>query len=415
MEEAPKYSEFIPPESKDQENMIYPSNAKRSLSDVIFEDLEKPKRPLSIYNIFFQEERIRILEERGYATKDSVIEGQETQVQNDSKCNFSKEAIKKKRGRPRGKNYRKRKPHRMIGFQDLAKCISKRWQSKKKEYERLHGTMVEEKRQRYKEDMIAYKKKKQDILENLQTSETNSEVNRYDPFICQNEGKGKLTCSYEILHGREDNENSDLFFEIEPLNMFDKYGVWNECNALDIEKCTLDLQHHQHHNGYLSFPASNALCRDQSQMSVKKDSSYMDMTQSTRFANNEQFPIYVHPCNNSGPYRTNGQPSHNYDVSKHAATYHNLPPDYGTDSYHHSAMNGIHGGSMCYNSHGHFNQNQGPHLNQRSDNVPWYYKQHQSHYSTSVHSYSNTLPSKTCYVSQSKCFPWVENKNMQII
>jgi len=184
--------------------------------------------------------------------------------------------------------------------------------------------------------------------------------------------------------------------------MFDKYGVWNECNALDFEKCNLDLQHH---NGSLTFSASNALGRDQSQMFIKKDSSHMDMTQSTRFANYAQFPIYVHPCNNSGPYRTNGQPSHNYDVSKHTSTYHNSPPDYGTDSYHHSAMNGINGGSICYNSHGRFNLNQGPHLNQHSDDVPWHYKQHQSHYSTSVHSHSNTLPSKAFCGSQSKCFP----------
>jgi hypothetical protein len=92
---------------------------------------DKPKRPLSAYNIFFREERNRILEEIPEAD--------------------SKEESADGTGRKR-----KKRPHGKIGFESLAKVIGQRWQALTPDQvdyykKKAQGDMV-----RYKHEMDAY-------------------------------------------------------------------------------------------------------------------------------------------------------------------------------------------------------------------------------------------------------------------
>ena len=58
--------------------------------------------------------------------------------------------------------------------------------------------------------------------------------------------------------------------EIEPINIFDEYGVSNECNMLVFEKNTKELQNYQHHDGCFPLIASKNVSRDEYQMFEKK-------------------------------------------------------------------------------------------------------------------------------------------------
>jgi hypothetical protein len=108
---------------------------------------DRPKRPLSAYNIFFKEERNRILESlpvQPPKTEDSVesfVDGEGGQ----------KKRRKRKRKGPA--------PHGKIGFESLAKLIGKRWQELDEAEMSIYKGKAEEDMQRYKREMVEHKER----------------------------------------------------------------------------------------------------------------------------------------------------------------------------------------------------------------------------------------------------------------
>jgi len=115
----------------------------------------KPKRPLSAYNFFFRAERARILDSMSQAEEKSKNNNNtEEEAVSADDVKEEKEDTKKGKG---DKDYDqvgndgKKIPHGMIGFQNLAKLIGKRWKE-------LDAEGVEKYKQLADKDMIRYKK-----------------------------------------------------------------------------------------------------------------------------------------------------------------------------------------------------------------------------------------------------------------
>lgn len=106
---------------------------------------DKPKRPLSAYNLFFKDERANILQaipakgDEGEEEEDKKEEGEE---QDDDD---------RKKGRKR-----KKAPHGKIGFESLAKTIGERWQKLEPERLEHYKELAAEDMKRYKEQMEVF-------------------------------------------------------------------------------------------------------------------------------------------------------------------------------------------------------------------------------------------------------------------
>mmetsp|Transcript_4077 Transcript_4077/g.5339 ORF Transcript_4077/g.5339 Transcript_4077/m.5339 type:complete len:368 (-) Transcript_4077:217-1320(-) len=103
---------------------------------------DKPKRPLSAYNIFFKEERKRILE----SIPSKGEEGDDASKEEESEENVE---IDEKTG----KKKRKKTPHGKIGFENLAKIIGQRWQELKEDKIAYYKDLAAQDMKRYKEQM----------------------------------------------------------------------------------------------------------------------------------------------------------------------------------------------------------------------------------------------------------------------
>mmetsp|Transcript_11033 Transcript_11033/g.12620 ORF Transcript_11033/g.12620 Transcript_11033/m.12620 type:complete len:420 (+) Transcript_11033:75-1334(+) len=119
-----------------------------------------PKRPLSAYNIFFREERARILEEipctprKKKCKKERTTDSSpETVVSTACKVKSNddvEEANSNKQGL-------KKRPHGKIGFENLARTIAKRWKSLEAESISYYKKIANKDTMRYKEEMNKYR------------------------------------------------------------------------------------------------------------------------------------------------------------------------------------------------------------------------------------------------------------------
>lgn len=115
---------------------------------------DKPKRPLSAYNLFFKDERAIILAE---ITAARGSEG-ETEAKKESSDDEGADGNDEEKTKGRK---RKKPPHGKIGFESLAKTIGQRWQ-------KLEGERMEKYKKLAAEDMTRYKKQMEVFLTKLE-------------------------------------------------------------------------------------------------------------------------------------------------------------------------------------------------------------------------------------------------------
>jgi len=129
----------------------------------------KPKRPLSAYNIFFRDERANIL--AGIPDKDEEDE-EDDDDDNDGLDGPKKKSSGKKRKRP---------PHGKIGFESLAKIVGQRWKELKPDELAKYKKLADVDMVRYRAEMESYVAKQREGLEQSREHLDN---------LVDNDGKG---------------------------------------------------------------------------------------------------------------------------------------------------------------------------------------------------------------------------------
>jgi len=127
----------------------------------------KPKRPLSAYNIFFKDERQKILagipDKKGEGGEN---EEEDSKVKKEEGGGEAKEGeAKEGDGKKGGGKKRKRVPHGKIGFESLAKIVGQRWKELPPEELESYKKRAEQDMKRYRKEMEAYVQKQREGLE----------------------------------------------------------------------------------------------------------------------------------------------------------------------------------------------------------------------------------------------------------
>ena len=117
---------------------------------------DMPRRPLSAYNLFFSEERERILKE--IERKEKKEEGKE--VEDDEEENKKNQERPKALLRPLIPSQKKRRPHRKthgkISFQQLARMVGERWKNLPDDDRKYYQGLAQEDMKRQKIAMEEY-------------------------------------------------------------------------------------------------------------------------------------------------------------------------------------------------------------------------------------------------------------------
>ncbi len=123
----------------------------------------KPKRPLSAYNIFFKDERANILS--GIPDKADDDEDEDDEKKNkDEDGADGEEGEDGEKKKSSGKK-RKRVPHGKIGFESLAKIVGQRWKELPPDELEKYKKLAEDDMKRYRKEMEAYVQKQREGLE----------------------------------------------------------------------------------------------------------------------------------------------------------------------------------------------------------------------------------------------------------
>lgn len=122
---------------------------------------DMPKRPLSAYNIFFKEERAKILNDipapLGYPGPEEQPEGEgnKSDKNSDAHPNGGEGSAGQGEDKQR-QSSRQRAPHGKIGFENLAKTIGRRWKSLASDRLEHYKKLADEDMERYKAAMDVY-------------------------------------------------------------------------------------------------------------------------------------------------------------------------------------------------------------------------------------------------------------------
>jgi hypothetical protein len=148
---------------------------------------DRPKRPLSAYNIFFKEERARILEEIP-TEKDEKEAGsgkdEKDDKEKDEKDETEEKVVKAEEEQEPpadgSKPIRKRKklPHGKIGFESLAKVIGQRWQDLESDEVKYYKDKAEEDMKRYKIEMEVYLSKQAEAKKGLDATNADGDLDK---------------------------------------------------------------------------------------------------------------------------------------------------------------------------------------------------------------------------------------------